>query len=58
MVQNNNTVVKINHGRSFMNFNKDFTSMLKDENEKFERFGYNENIEKGQLTFNVKEYSK
>ncbi|HJD66873.1 MAG TPA: phosphatidylinositol 4-kinase [Rickettsia endosymbiont of Bembidion lapponicum] len=58
MVQNNNTVVKIDHGRSFMNFNKDFTSMLKDANEKFERFGYNENIEKGQLTFNVKEYSK
>ncbi|WP_341794991.1 hypothetical protein [Rickettsia endosymbiont of Rhinocyllus conicus] len=58
MVQNNNTVVKIDHGRSFMNFNKDFTSMLKDANEKFERFGYNKNIEKGQLTFNVKEYSK
>lgn len=58
MVQNNNTVVKIDHGRSFMNFNKDFTSMLQDANEKFERFGYNENIEKGQLTFNVKEYSK
>ena len=58
MVDKDNTVVKIDHGRSFMTFYKDFSSMIVATNNKFiKEFGYNEAINFGTLNFDIKKYS-
>ena len=59
MVQGN-TVVKIDHGRSFMAFPESFDHMINKTHERFSSPNkrYSEAIEKGNLSFDVRKYSK
>ncbi len=47
---------KIDHGRSFMNFPKDFKSFVNSIKDKFIQYGYQAAIEAGHLTFNIEKF--
>ncbi len=57
MVTKNGTVTKIDHGRSFWHFNKDFSSMVESTNRSFKNLGYAKVIQDGVLAFDVEKYS-
>jgi len=58
MVTKDGKVTKIDHGRSFWAFHKDFTSMIDTTNKSFRDLGYDKAIAKGNLTFDVAKYSQ
>ncbi|WP_425362866.1 hypothetical protein [Candidatus Tisiphia endosymbiont of Hybos culiciformis] len=58
MVQDGNTVTKIDHGRSFMEFHQDFPAMIKSTYTRFVDFGYAGAIRKGNLSFSIEKYSE
>ncbi|WP_250311259.1 T4SS effector phosphatidylinositol 3-Kinase RisK1 [Rickettsia endosymbiont of Oedothorax gibbosus] len=57
MVQDGKTVTKIDHGRSFVEFHQDFPAMIQSTYKSFNYFGYDDAIEKGDLSFSVEKYS-
>ncbi|WP_371219872.1 hypothetical protein ACA348_09890 [Orientia tsutsugamushi] len=59
MVQDGKTVVKIDHGRSMMQFHKDFESMVKSTYNIFNQnqIGYNSAIQAGNLSFSIEKYN-
>lgn len=60
MVQDGKTVVKIDHGKSFMTFHQDFGSMIEETYKMFSHdgVGYTEAIRQGNLSFSIEKYSK
>ncbi|WP_375326290.1 hypothetical protein [Candidatus Tisiphia endosymbiont of Nemotelus uliginosus] len=60
MIQNDRTVTKIDHGRSFMAFHQDFAAMVEATNALFSNLGvnYSNAIKNGNLSFNIKKYSE
>ena len=58
MVTKDGKVTKIDHGRSFWGFHKDFTSMIDSTNKNFQSLGYDKAIANGNLTFDVAKYSQ
>lgn len=58
MVTKDGKVTKIDHGRSFWGFHKDFTSMIDTTYKSFQECGYDKAIAKGNLTFDVEKYSQ
>ncbi|KJV57490.1 hypothetical protein OCHUTO_0067 [Orientia chuto str. Dubai] len=59
MVQDGKTVVKIDHGRSMMQFHKDFESVVKSTYNIFKHslIGYNSAIQAGNLSFSIEKYN-
>ncbi len=49
-------IMKIDHGRSFLTFHKDFTTLISSINNLFEYFEYQQAIDNKNLIFNVGEY--
>ncbi|AFE53165.1 hypothetical protein H375_4810 [Rickettsia prowazekii str. Breinl] len=60
MVQNGKTITKIDHGRSFLEFHKDFASMIQSTAEMFihPHVCYSYAIKAGNLSFNIDKYSE
>lgn len=60
MVQDGKTVMKIDHGKSFMTFHQDFGSMIEETYKMFSHdgVGYTEAIRQGNLSFSIEKYSK
>ncbi len=58
MVQNGRTVAKIDHGRSFVEFHKNFAEMVESTYKAFSEYQYFENIQAGNLSFNINKYSE
>ncbi|ABV74539.1 hypothetical protein A1C_01045 [Rickettsia akari str. Hartford] len=60
MVQDGKTITKIDHGRSFLAFHKDFGSMTQSTNRMFSHpgVGYSAAIKKGNLSFSIDKYSE
>lgn len=60
MVQDGKTITKIDHGRSFLAFHKDFGSMIQSTVEMFAHpgVGYNAAIKAGNFSFSVDKYSE
>jgi hypothetical protein len=58
MVQNDQTITKIDHGRSFGVSYLDFSSMIHKTNERFDQFGYKELMKSNKLKFNIEKYSE
>lgn len=52
----NQIIMKIDHGRSFLTFHKDFTTLIDSLNNSFEYFEYQQAINNQNLIFNVGEY--
>ena len=57
MVHKDGTVGKIDHGKSFITFYKDFSSMIVSTNNTFKEFGYTSAISNGNLIFDAEKYS-
>lgn len=54
----NPVAVKIDHGKSFITFPKDWHTLIKVTNSQFIRYsGYSRAIDRGNLRFNIREYS-
>ncbi|AAY61986.1 hypothetical protein RFEPED_1260 [Rickettsia felis str. Pedreira] len=60
MMQDGKTITKIDHGRSFLAFHKDFGSMIQLTNEMFAHpgVGYNAAIKAGNFSFSIDKYSE
>jgi hypothetical protein len=58
MVQDNQTITKIDHGKSFTTQFTDFGSMVQAKHKAFSRFEYNKAMKDGNLSFSVEKYSK
>ncbi|KAJ6645172.1 hypothetical protein Bhyg_00374 [Pseudolycoriella hygida] len=58
MVQNGNTITKIDHGRSFIEFHQDFPAMVQATYRHFINFGYANAIRQGNLSFTIEKYSE
>ncbi len=60
MVQDGKTITKIDHGRSFLAFHKDFGSMIQSTNEMFAHpgVGYSAAIKAGNFSFSIDKYSE
>ncbi|MDG1436932.1 MAG: hypothetical protein P8P83_04055 [Rickettsiaceae bacterium] len=52
-----NTLKKIDHGRSLLKYNKDFSSLIDNTFEKFNRRDYQTSLETNNLSFNIQKYS-
>lgn len=57
MVTKDGIVTKIDHGRSFWHFHKDFSSMIESTDRSFKNLGYAKIIQNGMLAFDVEKYS-
>ena len=57
MVHKDGTIGKIDHGKSFTAFYKDFSSMIVSTNDTFKEFGYTSAISNGDLIFDAEKYS-
>ena len=57
MVQDNKTMVKIDHGRSFIGLYPDFRSSIRAMYESFKNFGYYSAMAHGNLSFNIDKYA-
>ena len=58
MVQDDQTVTKIDHGRSFITKFTDFGSMVQAKHKAFSQFEYTKAMKEGNLSFSVEKYSK
>ncbi len=57
MVQKDGTINKIDHGKSFLEFNKDFATLIKSTYGTLNACGYLNEIQDGNLNFDIEKYS-